>query len=393
VVDYTRFLPDDIVLRLFKEKFRRQYMLRPERAQKNLFTLRFNAPLDTLPVIELLENQASDDWYITHIPDDATNVNYWIRDSLIWEKDTLHLSISYLRTDSLLQLQLQTDTVHLTTRRQPATPQRRSTRNENDEPPPIDFLTMNVSASGSINVFDTISITFPEPILDLTKDIFLLEMQQDTLWNPVEFTFRQDSVNVLKYYIKRRWNYEESYRLSVDSAQIFSIYGKWNNTFETKFKLKPEAEYGNLYLNITGIEAPAFVELLNASDVAVRKAKVEDGGALFMDLKPDTYYARLIVDTNENGIWDTGNYAEKLQPEEVYYFPKFYKIIANWDFPDEEWDVFAVPLTKQKPMDITKNKPKDVTKQKRDYRQESQPQQNRQGGMGLPGGMGRGIGF
>ena len=387
VVNYNRFMPDDIVLRLFKEKFSRQYMLRPERTQKNLFALHFNAPLDTLPVIELLNNPVADDWYTTQIPDDETTVNYWIKDSLIWEMDTLHLSVTYFRTDSLLKLQLQTDTVPLVTRRQ-STTQRRS---NSDEPPPIDFLNMQVSASGSINVFDTLSIIFAEPVQALTKDFFQLEIQQDTLWNPVEYTFRQDSVNSLKYYIERQWDYEESYRLNIDSAQIFSIYGKWNNTLEANFKIKSEDEYGHFFLNINGISEPAFVELLNGNDVPVRKAQVKDGGALFMNLRPDKFYVRLIVDTNENGIWDTGNYAEKLQPEEVYYFSKFYNIRARLSIEDD-WDVFSTPLAKQKPMDITKNKPNEVKRQTRDYRQEGQS--NRSSGMGGGlGGLGSGIGF
>ena len=45
-----------------------------------------------------------------------------------------------------------------------------------------------------------------------------------------------------------------------------------------------------------------------------------------MDLKPDKYYARIVIDTNDNGVWDTGNYAEKRQPEEVYYSPKMYAV-------------------------------------------------------------------
>ena len=391
VVDYNRFLPDNIILRLFKEKFQRQYMLRPERTQHNLFTLRFNAPLDTFPVIELLEYQASDEWYITQVPDNETTVNYWIKDSLVWKMDTLHLSVTYYRTDSLLNLQLQTDTVHLSARRQQAIAQRRSNRNE---PPPIDFLSIDVSASGSINVFDTLSINFSEPVLVLTKEIFQLEIKQDSLWSPVEFTLRQDSINSLRYYIERRWNYDENYRLIVDSAQIFSVYGKWNNTIETSFNLNSEDTYGHFFLNISGISEPAFVELLNENDAPVRKVKLTDGGVLFMNLRPDNYYVRLIVDTNENGLWDTGNYAEKLQPEEVYYSSQFYEIRANWEEEGDEWDVFSKPLPKQKPMEITKNKPNEVTKQTRDYRQEGQQSQpNRSGGMGGMGGLGSGIGF
>ena len=389
MVEYNRFIPDDIVLHLFKEKFQRQYMIRHERTQNNLFTLRFNAPLETLPVLELLEHQAPDNWYITQIPDDETTVNYWITDSLVWKLDTLHLSITHYRTDSLMNLQLQTDTVPLSMRRQQAPPQRRS---NNNEPPPIDFLTMNVSAFGSFNVFDTLSVNFSEPVLISTKDVFQLELKQDTLWSPVEFTLRQDSINALRYYIERRWNYDEEFRLIIDSAKIFSVYGKWNNTLETTFSLKSENEYGHFFLNISGISEPAFVELLDGNDVPVRKAKLEDGGALFMDLRPDKYYVRLIVDTNENGIWDTGNYADKLQPEEVYYSSQFYEIPANFGI-ERDWDVFSIPVSKQKPMDITKNKPNEITRQRRDYRQEGQTQQNRSSGMGGMDNLGRGFGF
>ncbi len=388
VVDYTRFLPDDIVLRLFKEKFQRQYMLRPERNQPNLFTLKFNAPLDTLPEIKLFDNPVSDDWYITQIPDDPKVVNYWIKDSLIWQMDTLHIEVTYLRTDSMLKLQPQTDTIPLTVRRQQQAPSRRNARRE--EPEPIEFLTMRVSASGSMNVFDTLSVTFPEPVFDLTKEIFLLEQKQDTLWTEVDFTFRQDSVNALRYYLERPWSYEESYRLTVDSAVIFSIYGKWNDAVKSTIGFKSRDEYGHIYLAVEGITQSAFVELLNSNDEPVRKATVQDGGALFKNLKPDKYYARLIVDANENGIWDTGNYAEKIQPEEVFYSNRFYELRANWEL-EESWDVLSEPLTKQKPMEITKNKPKEVTRQKRDYREEGRSQQNQQSGFGGIGG--RGLGF
>ena len=387
-VEYNRFLPDGIVLRLFKENFRRQYMLRPERTQKNMFTLRFNAPLDTLPTLRLLDEPPSDDWFILQRPDDPATVNYWIKDSLIWERDTLLLSVAYLQTDSLMMLQSRTDTIPLPFRRQP--PPATQRRTGNNEPPPVEFLTARVSASGSINVFDTLSVTFAEPVFDLQKELFCLEQQQDTLWNQVDFTLRQDSMNSLRYYLERRWNYEESYRLNIDSAQIFSIYGKWNNAVRSTFQIKSRDEYGNLFITIEGTGEPAFVELLNGSDEPVRKATVKDGGVLFMNLKPDKYYARLIVDANENGLWDTGNYAEKIQPEEVYYSPQFYQIRANWD-EEATWDVLAEPLVKQKPMDITKNKPQNVTRPVRNYREERQS--NSPGGMGGLGGVRGGLGF
>jgi hypothetical protein len=386
-VGYTRFLPDDIVLRLFREKFQRQYMLRPERSSRHLFSLRFNAPADSLPPApELLDDPSLKDWYLMQTADGGTALHYWITDSLVWQKDTLHLKVTYLKSDSLNMLQPQTDTLHLSMRRQPPAPKRKSRK---DEPEPVEFLTMQIqNASGKKEMVDTVSITFPEPVPELAKEAFRLELKQDTLWTPAEFSFLQDSLDLLKFYLLRTWRYEEEYRLTVDSASIRSIYGKWNDASQSTFQLKSRNEYGHLNIRIPDVTAPAFVELLSAGDAVVRKAKVEDGDALFMNLNPNKYYARLILDVNENGIWDTGNYAEKRQPEAVFYSTQVYQIYANFEI-EETWYVSNEPLIKQKPLEITKNKPKDAVKKKRNHREEGRSS-NRSGSTG---GFGSGLGF
>ena len=245
---------------------------------------------------------------------------------------------------------------------------------------------MQVDAPSSMDLFDTISVTFNEPVLDINKEMFFLDQKIDTVWNTVDFDFFPDSTNSLNYFIRRPWKYGEEYRIEVDSAAIHSLYGKWNDFFTGEFKIKKEDEYGYLYLNINGVDTTAFVELLSSGDAPVRKAKVKDGGVLFMDLKPDKYYARIVIDTNGNGVWDTGNYIEKRQPEEVYYSPKMYEIMQNWQV-EETWNVNSTPLAKQKPLEITKNKPKEATKKKRNYKDESQQSSSRNnsgGNMGMP---------
>ena len=146
----------------------------------------------------------------------------------------------------------------------------------------------------------------------------------------------------------------------------------------TEFRIKNEDSYGHLYINIIGIDSSAYVQLLNANDQPVRQSLVKGGGALFMDLKPDKYYARLVVDSNHNGVWDTGDYSERRQPESVYYCPKMFTIMQNFQV-EETWNVFATPLERQKPLDITKNKPKEMTKKKRNYKDESKNTSNSNG--------------
>lgn len=383
-VAYTRFFPDNIELRLFKEKFGRQYMTKPERSEADRFTLRFNMPLDTIPApipVPLNFTPTDSSWYFIQKIEGGKALNYWLTDSMVWKQDTLEIAVTYPKSDSLNILRPQTDTLNLVMRRRPV--EKKKKRKEG-EPEPIIFLGMNIDVPATMDIFDTISVVFDEPVLDLKKEMFYLDQKVDTLWQPVEFEFFSDSVNSLGFFIDRPWKYGEEYRLEVDSASIYSLYGKWNNLFSQEFKIKKEDEYGHLYINMAGVDTTAFVELLNGSDQPVRKVKVKDGGVLFLNLKPDKYYARLVLDVNNNGIWDTGNYAANQQPEVVYYYPKLFNIMQNWQV-EETWDIQATPFNRQKPLEITKNKPKELTKKKRNYKDEGQQSSSRNSGMGGSG--------
>ena len=401
-VPYTRFTPDNIELRLFKEKFQRQYIVgRLVRSQRNQLTIRFNAPLDTIPIpVPLNFKPENESWVYPQATEGGMAVNYWLTDPSVLEQDTLQLEFTYSKSDSLNILRPQTDTLTAAVnkrlelqekeRAEKEKKKRKKKDDDEPEPEPVVFLGMTIGASGAMDVFDTISIVFEEPVIGLRKELFFLDQMVDSVWTPVEFDFYPDSTNSLGFFIQRPWRYAEEYRLEVDSATITSIYGKWNNKVSQTFKTKVEEDYGHLYINIQRADTiPAFVELLNASDAPVRKAAVKDGGVLFMNLNPDKYYVRLIVDVNSNGVWDTGNYAEKLHPEKVIYCPRMFEVMKNWRV-EETWDVEEVPFTKQKPLDITKNKPKEVTKQKRDHRDEGR--RSSSGGsssnsMQMPGNM------
>ena len=51
----------------------------------------------------------------------------------------------------------------------------------------------------------------------------------------------------------------------------------------------------------------------------------------FLALEPAKYTLRVIYDDNKNKVWDTGNFMEKRQNEEVIYFPKEIDVRSNWD--------------------------------------------------------------
>ncbi len=352
---YSHFIPDDIVLFLFKEKFERQYLRKSERAEAHKFSLFFNAPVDTLPRIRFLNvPDTSEDFAVLEYTEMKKTLNYWLKDSMLYLRDTLKIEASYIKSDSLNRPEWGKDTLSLFLKKKVA--DKKDKKKKDDK---ITFLGINIQAPSVFEIFDTVKVKFTEPVPDFNPAHIVLQQKRDTVrWDTLKYTIIPNTLNPMEYLIYYKWDYEKEYKIHMDSAVFTSMYGKWNDDQEVKFKTKTRSDYGHLYVNIIGTEGNGFGELLDGSDKVVRKAPLKDGGILFMNLKPAKYYLRYIADTNGNGVWDTGNYELYQHPEQVYYYPGYLEIPQNFDV-EQSWDVTETPFVRQKLLEITKNKPKE----------------------------------
>ena len=376
-VGYTRFLPDDIILRAFKEENDRQYLTRSERDKENHFVLTFSARADTLPTLKGL-NFDERDAFIIEKTDRNDSICYWIKDSLIYQMDTLEIQMDYLATDTLDRLVPQTDTLFLANKLTRAEREKleakaaeekekerkkKEKKGETIEPEPTKFLTMNVDAPSAFDLDRNVYLSFDEPVASIDTAAIHMEIKKDSLWEEIPFLFVADSVLPRKYEILAEWEPEEEYQLSIDSMAFRGMYGLHTNKVKQTMKVKKLDEYGTILLNITGADSTAVVELLDGSGKVLRQQRITpQNTADFYYLNPGTkFYIRLFNDRNGNGVWDTGKYSEHSQPEEVYYFPKVWEMKANFEF-EENWDINAVPVEKQKLDEIKKQKPEETKK-------------------------------
>ena len=376
-VGYTRFLPDDIILRAFKEENDRQYLTRSERDKENHFVLTFSARADTLPTLKGL-NFDERDAFIIEKTDRNDSICYWIKDSLIYQMDTLEIQMDYLATDTLDRLVPQTDTLFLANKLTRAEREKleakaaeekekerkkKEKKGEKIEPEPTKFLTLNVDAPSAFDLDRNVYLSFDEPVASIDTAAIHMEIKKDSLWEEIPFLFVSDSVLPRKYEILAEWEPEKEYQLSIDSMAFKGVYGLHTNKVKQTMKVKKLNEYGTILLNITGADSTAVVELLDGSGKVLRQQRITpQNTADFYYLNPGTkFYIRLFNDRNGNGVWDTGKYSEHLQPEEVYYFPKVWEMKANFDF-EEYWNINAVPVEKQKLDEIKKQKPEETKK-------------------------------
>ena len=378
-VGYTRFLPDSLILRAFKAENTRQYLTRSQRDQENHFILTFSAKADTLPTIKGLNFDEKDMFVIETTPRNDS-ICYWIKDSLVYLMDTLAIQLDYLYTDTLDQLVPTTDTLYLANKLTRAQKEKlkkeeeekkekerkkREKKGLEPEKEPMKFLDMKIDAAGSFDIYNNIVLSFQEPLASIDTSAIKMEVKVDTLWEPTPFLFVADSVMPRTYEILAQWEPEKEYQLTIDSAAIVGLYGLHTNKVQQTVKVKKLDEYGTLLLNIVGAPKGSLVELLDNGGKVLRQQPVSaEITADFYFLNPNTkYYIRLLVDRNGNGKWDTGNYEQGIQPEEVYYFPKVWEMKANFEF-EETWNIHEVPLDRQKLDEIKKQKPEEQKKVK-----------------------------
>ena len=111
-VKYQRFMPDELVLRAFTETLTDRYFIKSERKEPNCISLFFSYGDGTLPEIKGLDFD-SDNAFLVEPSLRADTIHYWLRDTALVQRDTLTLEARYLQTDSMGQLQPQTDTLTL----------------------------------------------------------------------------------------------------------------------------------------------------------------------------------------------------------------------------------------------------------------------------------------
>lgn len=373
-INYTRFLPDNLILRAFKEENPLQYLIKSERPQLNRFSLYFSAKADTLPTLKGLDFDEKDALVIeSNLRKDS--LLYWIKDTTLCERDTLTLQLTYLATDTLGQLIPKTDTLRMVNkinkerrlamaeeaRKKEEKERKKRARKGDTLRVKTKFLSMNVDAPSAFDLNRNITLKFEEPVAHIDTSAIHMAVKIDSLWEDIPFIFQTDSILPRQYQILADWQPGKEYRMQIDSLAIQGLYGLYTDKVENTLKVKTLEDYGTLYLNITGAGPHAIVQLLNSSDAIVRQQPVSRQNTCdFYFLQPNTkYYIRLFNDDNQNGVWDTGNYEAKRQPEEVFYFPKVWEMKANFEF-EETWDVQDIPLDKQKLDEIKKQKPDEA---------------------------------
>ena len=380
-VPYTHFYPDDIVMLAFQEVQTDRYLLKTERKEPDRIGIYFSYGNPQLPILRGLNFDADSAFIIESTPKQDT-LTYWLRDTLLVNKDTLEMSMEYLVTDSLGQLVTQLDTLELVAKTPYAKRlkakqkeiedwQKEQDKKKKREEPydsifPAKPLEIKYEVAQAMDPNRSVFIEAPTPLASLDTAAIHLYSQIDTLWYRAPFEFHRCDSMLRRYELVVDWHPDTEYSLEIDSAAFVDIYGLASKPYKAGIKVKSLDQYSTLQMQLTGLDVKQMIaQLLNGNDQVVQEAPVEDdGSAQFYYINPGTYYMRAFVDRNGNRLWDTGNYDDNLQPEEVYYYPRDIEAKEKFDMT-LQWNLTERKLNQQKPGKIIKQQPDKEKKRKK----------------------------
>ncbi len=319
------YFPNDILLSMFNEDRKSQYLANNLRVDSTRISLTFAAASDTLPSLSIVgRNDVPDQWYTLERSQTNDTLTYWIRPPHLVSADTLIVATTYLRTDTASNLSWGTDTLKFTFQRQKA--KKKKKNEETDSLEQIRFMELHPLANGTQEVYAPLLLQTGTPIERYSREAFHLQrkLQSDTTFYPAEIksiALRDSTLSRRDLMLKVDWEPGAAYKLAVDSLAMTDIYGLQTKPLKVDFNVRKMEEYGNIVFNIPAVRDSAIVELLDGTEKIVLRAPVKNHRAELLNLLPGKYYARLFIDRNGNGKYDTGNYDMHLQPEETVYYP------------------------------------------------------------------------
>lgn len=199
---------------------------------------------------------------------------------------------------------------------------------------PVRFFT-DTTALKSLNVLETQTLKLRSPYYAMAPFDTARIRIYDSTGTSIPFQAIRDT-DLCTYLFYAEWNDQMNYRLVFQDSVFSDLAGNRNAGQEIQFSGVSRKKAGQLILNVElpHIKNQAIILLKDASGKSIRQWITSDSMAVKLDaglLRAGTFQVEVIDDVNNNGIWNSGDYATKTLPEKIFLSEKTIIIKENWD--------------------------------------------------------------
>ena len=188
------------------------------------------------------------------------------------------------------------------------------------------------------------SLLPPNQDFAITSNYFIDKIQPEK-WTLVSDSIKQDFTakisenNPYEIQVKSAFKEGKKYSLTVPKETVSSFYESIQKSYRFDFEGDKIENYGTLTITIENPPTHIFwLQMLNESGDVIYSKYGKESQITFNSLKPGKYQLRILVDNNENGIWDTADFANGEFAEDVYILDKKIDIRPLWEIR-ETWNL------------------------------------------------------
>jgi hypothetical protein len=331
----------NVSLYYFPEEMNEVYLTSRKRdlPEKLLFSFS-RTPHDSVQIRPLNYNAGSS-WFLAENSINRDSLVYWITDSLMAGKDTLVMELSFTTTDSSGNFVITKDTISLRFQKpdEKSTSGRKSRTSIVKDSDSRIKLTASISNRGTQNLNKPVVFTTDKPLSIINRDSIELYEIEDSIITRQSFTCLSDTTNIRRFNLVPTWKENTKYRLLLKPYAVMDIYGHTNDSVEIKFVTQKAEHYGSLIITASSRHFPLILQIIDQKGHMVDSRNVKLTDRIVVGyLSPGKYTLKAIVDSNHNGRWDTGNFLERRQPEQVFFYNLPIDLRSNWDF-EVSWEL------------------------------------------------------
>lgn len=198
-------------------------------------------------------------------------------------------------------------------------------------------------SSNSLVPSATITLDFTKPVRSYDKDSLIFELDSLNFFNLDDsvFTWNDTRTQVswpmpLRDYIPE----DKSLKMMMKPGAFYSVENDTSNARIKNLKIFKADDAGVINGSVN-TDAPNYIiQLLKSRTFEVVQTKYNEPTFSFQYLDAGTYLLKVIIDTNGNGVWDTGNILTRTQAEPVTYYldnftnTRLIELRKNWIVDD-----------------------------------------------------------
>ncbi|MFV0237801.1 MAG: Ig-like domain-containing protein [Flavobacteriales bacterium] len=201
---------------------------------------------------------------------------------------------------------------------------------------------LSLNLKPSEHDFGTMKFTSETPLVHFDKN--LISVLKDSTRIP--FKVFHEEKNPYTFQLDFKKKFEENYTVTFLPNAILDFFGETTDTLTHSLQTLKEQDYANLEVTLKNKPSSHFWLQLMQNKKVKREQYTQDSIVQFNHIKPGTYTLQIIVDENNNKLWDTGHFFKKTQPESYLFNQEKILLNAYWDVK-KTWNIPQKPSIKK----------------------------------------------